>query len=98
MKTLDRNRHFLKEQLDAKLPKAKYRIPDCSYLAWIDVTDYELGENPAKTILQHGKLALSPGIIFGADCHQFVRLNFATSQELIAEGVDRLALAIKQGK
>ena len=98
MQTLDGNRHFLKEQLDLKLPKAKFRIPDCSYLAWIDVTDYDLGENPAEVILHHGKLALSPGIIFGADCHQFVRLNFATSQELIAEGVDRLALAIKQAQ
>jgi len=98
MQTLESNRHFLKEQLDAKLPKAKYRTPDCSYLAWIDLTDYQLGASAAQAVLERGKLALSPGEIFGDYCTQFVRLNFATSQEIIAEGVDRLALAVSNAQ
>ena len=98
MQTLESNRHFLKEQLDAKLPKAKYRIPDCSYLAWIDLSDYQLGASASQVVLELGKLALSPGEIFGDYCNQFVRLNFATSQEIIAEGVDRLALAVSNAQ
>ena len=57
MQTLESNRHFLKEQLDAKLPKAKYRIPDCSYLAWIDLSDYQLGASASQVVLELGKLA-----------------------------------------
>jgi len=94
METLDRNRHFLLVQLENKLPKAHYRIPNCSYLAWIDMSAYELGVKPTDVILEHGKLALTPGHLFGPDCHQFVRLNFATSQELILEGIDRLVVAV----
>ena len=92
--TLDRNREFLYVQLQRKLPKAKYRIPNCSYLAWIDMSAYDLGENPTETILKRGRLALTPGYLFGAHCNQFVRLNFATSEEIIAEGIDRIVVAL----
>ena len=94
METLDANREFLALQLRHKLPKAKYRIPNCSYLAWIDLSGYELGEHPHEIILSRGLLALTPGHLFGAGCDQFVRLNFATSQEIIVEGVDRLVAAL----
>ncbi len=94
METLDANREFLALQLQRKLPKAIFRIPNCSYLAWIDLTAYELGENPSDIILNRGLLALTPGYLFGPGCEQFVRLNFATSQEIIVEGVDRLVAAL----
>jgi cystathionine beta-lyase len=92
---LDHNRKYLAAQLEEKLPKARYRLPNCSYLAWIDMSAYDLGDNPCDYILEHGKLALTPGHLFGPDCQQFVRLNFATSEEIIAEGVERLVQAVK---
>ena len=95
METLDRNRKFLSAQLAQKLPQARYREPDCSYLAWIDISAYELGENPAQFILEHGKLALTPGFLFGPECSQYVRLNFATSEEIIEAGVDLMVQAVK---
>ena len=98
METLDANRSFIKEQLDEKLPLAQYRIPNCSYLAWIDLSAYELGENPAASILEHGRVAFTPGHLFGSECDTFVRLNFATSKEIIAEGIDRLAAGIEKVK
>ena len=94
METLDRNRKFLADQLAEKLPKALYRVPNCTYLAWIDMSAYELGENPSEFILAHGKLALSAGYLFGPNSAQYVRLNFGTSEEIIAEGVDRLVQAV----
>lgn len=94
LETLDGNRKFLADQLEQKLPKARYRIPNCTYLAWIDLSAYELGENPAEYILEHGKLALTPGFLFGPNSGQYVRLNFGTSEEIIAEGVDRLVQAV----
>ena len=96
METLDSNRTFVMSELAAKLPKAQYRIPGCSYLAWIDMTAYELGEIPAQTILERGKVALTPGHLFGSDCHQYVRLNFATSPEIIAQGIDQMVVAINK--
>ena len=94
MQTLDRNRKAIAIQLAAKLPDAGYRIPDCSYLAWIDLGAYELGEDPALTILERGKLAVSPGIAFGPFAEHFIRLNFATSLEILTEGIDRLVASL----
>ena len=89
--TNDRNRRYLKELLDAQLPAVGYRIPDCSYLAWLDLTSMGLGDDPADRILQSAKVALNKGSIYAADHSQFVRLNFATSPEIIEEAVHRIA-------
>jgi len=94
MLTLDRNRKAVAIQLAAKLPEAGYRIPDCSYLAWIDLAAYNLGENPSATLLERGKVAVSAGGVFGGNSEQFIRLNFATSLEILTEGIDRIVASL----
>jgi cystathionine beta-lyase len=96
MKTLDRNRKLLASLLTEKLPQVHYRIPDCSYLAWLDVTELGLGEDPAKVIFDQGKLYVNAGILFGPQSANFVRMNFGTSAEIITEGVNRLAKAAQK--
>ena len=95
LETLDRNRKYLKKILDEKLPQVGYRIPDCSYLAWLDLTALNLGENPAQTLLEKEKIAFNHGITFGPQSGQFVRLNFGTSLEILDEAVARIARAAK---
>ena len=85
--TLDDNRRLLADLLAAKVPAIKYRIPDCSYLAWLDVSELNLGENPAAHFLERGKVAINPGHSYGADYSQFVRLNFGTSPEIITDSI-----------
>jgi cystathionine beta-lyase len=92
--TLDRNRKFLKVQLAENLPKARYRIPDSTFLSWIDLSAYELGPNPAEALLERGKLVVTPGHLFGPTNDQFIRLNFATSEEIIADGVHRIVKSL----
>ena len=94
MKLLDSNRKLVGELLATHLPKAGYRIPNCSYLAWIDLSAYELVEDPSKIALEKGRVAFTPGYLFGQGCRDFVRLNFATSPELIEEGINRLTKAL----
>jgi len=98
MDLLETNRIFVQEELAKKLPLAGYRVPNCSYLAWIDLSAYELGENPSQALLEHGRVAFTPGHLFGQDCDQFVRLNFATSKELISEGIDRIVAGVNKAK
>ncbi|MCZ6512536.1 MAG: pyridoxal phosphate-dependent aminotransferase [Nitrospinae bacterium] len=47
----------------------------------------------AEFLLEEAKVALVPGIAFGADNHQ--RLSFATSMENIEEGMNRIESAVK---
>lgn len=89
--TNNHRRRFLKELLESALPAIGYRIPDCSYLAWLDLTDLNLGADPSGRLLTEAKVAFSNGVTFAADHQQFVRLNFATSEEILVEAVSRIA-------
>ena len=94
LKKLDGNRQFLKKLLSQKLPTVGYRIPECSYLAWIDLSSLNLGENPTKIFLEKGKVAFNAGQTFGPQSSQFTRLNFATSQDVLSEAVNRMMQAL----
>jgi aspartate aminotransferase len=50
----------------------------------------------AAYLLEHAKVALVPGIAFGAD--KFARLSYATSMENISKGMDRIEAAVKNLK
>ena len=95
LKTIDENRKYMKQELDKKLPQVGYRIPDFSYLAWLDLTALNLGENPAATLLAKEKVAFNHGITFGPTSGQFIRFNFGTSKEIIDEALDRIVRASK---
>ena len=91
---LDHNRHLIKELLAEKLPTVRYHIPQNSYLAWLDVESLNLGEDPSVTLIKKGRVAFNPGHAFGKQCNQYVRLNFATSPEIITEAIDRIVRSI----
>jgi len=88
---LDHNRHLIKKLLDEKLPTVRYHIPQNSYLAWLDLESLNLGADPSVTLIEKGRVAFNAGHTFGKQCDQYVRLNFATSPEIITEAIDRIA-------
>ncbi|WP_029261757.1 MULTISPECIES: MalY/PatB family protein [unclassified Microbacterium] len=94
LRTLDENRVLLEDLLAAHLPGARYRIPDAGYLAWIDLTALDWGDNPARRILRDAKVALHFGPAFGAEGAGHVRLNFGTSPEIITEAIERIAALV----
>ena len=91
IETFESNRKYLNNLLTQSLPAVGYRVPDFSYLAWLDLSGLNLGENPAQVLLEKGKLALNAGITFGPESGSFVRLNFATGEEMLDEAVSRIA-------
>lgn len=70
------------------------RPPEAGYLAWIDCRGV-IAENPADFFLREARVALSPGPDFGAEGAGFVRLNFATSAEVLTEILDRMAVSLR---
>lgn len=87
---LDENRVLLADLLAEHLPAARYRIPDAGFLAWIDLTAYGWGDNPAVKILREAKVALHLGPLFGTQGKGHVRLNFGCSPEVLREAVERV--------
>ena len=94
MVQLDHNRNLVAELIAAKAPGVGYRIPHCSYLAWLDLSTFNLGEDPSAILIEKAKVAFVPGIRFGTQSAQFVRLNFATSPEILEEAFNRLATVL----
>ena len=90
---IDENRRLLQDLLAEHLPEVGYRVPDGTYLAWLDCRRLGL-EDPGKTFLEKGRVALHRGSDFGTGGDGHVRLNFATSPEILEEAVRRMAGAV----
>lgn len=87
---LTARRDQLARRLTADLPQVDFQIPEATYLAWLDFRALGLGENPMEPLLDRGRVALSPGPDFGPKGNGFARLNFATSEVILDEIVDRI--------
>lgn len=92
---LDENRRLLDELVRERLPGVRYRVPEGTFLAWLDFRDLPgLGDDPAAVLREHGKVALHPGPGFGTGGAGHARLNFGTSPTILTEVVDRVASGV----
>ncbi|ORB73020.1 MalY/PatB family protein [Mycobacterium scrofulaceum] len=104
---LDENRTLLGDLIAEHLPGVKYQRPQGTYLGWLDCRALGLGEEaaaglavvsdlsgPALWFLDHARVALSSGHVFGTGGEGHVRLNFATSRAILTEAVSRMGRAL----
>lgn len=91
---LDDNRRLLAALLAEHLPTIRYRPGEGTYLAWLDCRALGLGDDPAQAFLDRGRVALNSGLPFGTGGAGHVRLNLATSPELLTEAVRRMARTV----
>lgn len=89
------NRDHLLARLRAEAPQVKATTPEGTYLAWLDLRATGLGDDPSERLLQDVRLALNTGKVFGEETGRgFVRLNFATSRQVLDRGIDLLVKGI----
>ncbi len=91
---LEDNRRLLADLLAEHLPAVVCRPGEATYLVWLDCRALGLGDDPAQTFLRRGRVALSSGLPFGTGGAGHVRLNLATSPEILQEAVRRMAAAV----
>ncbi|PPG28595.1 cystathionine beta-lyase [Pseudoclavibacter sp. RFBG4] len=106
---LDSNRTLVERLLRTEMPGASMRRPQGTYLAWIDCSAYGFEETsgsdalavvtdlagPAKWLLDSARVAVSSGHVFGTNGAGHVRLNFATSPEILREAFTRIGTATR---
>ena len=91
---LDRNRQQVTQW--AAQANLGHHMPEATYLAWMDCRRLDLpqGRTPQQHFLEHANVALNEGLDFGEPGQGHVRLNFATSAEILAEVLERLGRAL----
>lgn len=67
--------------------------PQAGYLAWLDCRGLALIGEPAEFFLERSRVALSAGHEFGDPGRGFARLNFATSESILEQIIERMANA-----
>lgn len=85
VRTLD---NYLKEHM----PKVKAVLPEASYLAWLDFSDYGLPHKElADRLLNKARVVLNEGTTFGGDAYNCCfRMNLGCPRALLLEGLNRI--------
>lgn len=92
---LDENFRFTQEYLAEHLPKAKFRISEATYLAWVDLNEYfEPDENLPLFFAYKAGVLLEGGNMFVQHSDGFIRLNLACPKATLAEGLRRICEAV----
>lgn len=89
---LDRTRAELSHWV-RHAPGVRTHPGQAGYLAWLDLRDAGLGDDPAAVLLDRGRLAVSPGHHFALPVEQGngrIRLNHGTSLPLLRDALRRI--------
>jgi cysteine-S-conjugate beta-lyase len=89
---LDAQRRLLGELLAARLPRARMRPLEATYLAWLDLRAYGV-EDPCTAASRHG-VRLAAGDEYQPGLTGHVRLNLATTPQRLETIVQRLFTAL----
>ena len=90
------NRDWLAATLATELLGVTMRVPEATYLAWLDCRALELPCPAGQLFLDQARIGLNFGETFGADYAGFARLNFATPPAILKEIVGRMAEAVRR--
>jgi cystathionine beta-lyase len=91
---LSAQRDLLTDLLAERLPEARMRPLQATYLAWLDLRAYG-HDDPAAVALERGRVRLAPGHAYQPGLGGHVRLNLATSPARLTEIVRRLAMSME---
>ncbi len=94
----DQRRRYLLERLK-KMGIAPKDEPTGAFYMLANVKAFSKDSySLAFEILEEARVALSPGIDFGANCEGYLRISYANSLENIKEGMDRLEQFLEKKK
>jgi cystathionine beta-lyase len=95
--TLTERRDLVGELLRAHLPALTWNPPEASFLAWLDCTALGDGDAVAQRFAESAKVAVEGGARFGGPGRGYIRLNFATSEEILRTALQRMGAVFSAG-
>ena len=97
---LDENFRYVESFLKERLPEVRFRIPEATYLAWVDLSPClpDVSDLPGFFANEAGVLLEGGNSLFVGNAEGFVRLNLAMPRALLETGMERIADAIRKHK
>lgn len=78
-----------------KIPRIKIEKPEATYLLWINMKDFGMSNQELADFFTYKvRVGINNGNVFGPGGDGFIRLNIATSKEIVVEAMERLKNAI----
>ncbi len=101
VEAFQRRRDLAKRLMDELLPEFSYVNPEGAFYLYFKVDslfDGDLKDSSAVCtwFLEEGEIAMVPGVAFGDD--RYVRMSYATSDDLLEEGIRRMARLVATRK
>ncbi len=97
LKIYEENIVYVRDFLLEHTPKIRPLTVEATYLIWLDCREMELSDEELRSFfVEEARLALNSGVNFGKAGSGFMRINIATSQEVLAEAMKRLKEAYDQ--
>lgn len=93
---LDGSRRALADLLAEHLPGTVHRMPEATYIGWIDTRALEIPGAPAEFFRTEAGVVLTEGRLLGRGYEDFVRIVFAMPRPLLAEAVAAMGDAARR--
>ena len=95
---LDDNFKYLANFLEQELPHAEFKIPEATYLAWVDLSYYikekEINEPIAKYFIKHAGVIIEGQEQFVHNAESHIRINIAIPREVMKKGLQKIKDAL----
>lgn len=90
---LQGSRDLLASLLQEKLPAVRWTPPEATYLAWLDMSAAFPDGDVARQLAERAGVVVNAGGDYGAGNENWIRFNFAMSDDALCEAVERMAQA-----
>ncbi len=94
---LDENFRYAKDYFAEHLPEAGFRIPEATYLGWVDLRScFSPEEDLSLFFALNAGVLLEGGKMFVQNGEGFIRLNLACPRPVLTEGLRRICEAVNK--
>ena len=93
---LERNRDTLVNMVAELMPKAKVTTPEGTYVAWIDLSAYDIQGSLSDYLVEHAGVMCTEGTACGEAGKDHVRFIFAMPHPILQESVEKIAQALNR--
>jgi cystathionine beta-lyase len=87
---------FIKKYLEENNLNINFKIPEATYLIWLNFIQINLSHEEIKNLLlRKSKIALNDGVSFGNNGSKYFRLNAALSRKALEIALNQLSVSFK---